>query len=204
MRQITYESTYRSEDADWRINTRDGVFGCYVEMLEAMLEQLLSMCDRYSKCLVMVFDLHMKCHTETNKPVSDFYRRLIKKLKRTYQLKRVGYSWARELNLVAKRTDKQHYHCCLILDGNRVQHPSKVLQLVEELWIEGGHPKPFVSKNCFYSFGRDDIETAQKAFFRISYQAKVRDKGNKAPATNNYSTSRLNRLPKLLEGSFRR
>ncbi len=202
MRKITYEPTYRVAADNWRINTREGVFGCYVEILEALSQQLLSMRDRYCRCIVVVFDLHMKFHSDTNKPVSDFYRRLIKKLKRRYKFKHVGYSWARELNVAASLTDKQHYHCCLILDGNRVQHPSKVLQLAEELWVFEGHPKPYVSKNCFYSYSREDDEAAREAFYRISYQAKVRDKGNKATTTNNYSTSRLKRLA-VVRGSFR-
>lgn len=165
--------------------------GCYLEMLAALNSQLSAMLSHHGRVLFLRVDIRQHDYSADNKPMSDFIRKLKKRLKRRYNTQRIGYLWAREI----EKAKQQHYHLVLLLDGRKIQYPAKVIQDVE--FIAGGWdwPKPFTPKNCYYLIKREDTETYSKAFYRGSYLAKTRGKGYKAATANNYGHSNIESLP---------
>lgn len=165
--------------------------GHYFEVLLSIHRQLQVMLSYHCKVLVVRFDLHLHDFTGCNSPVSKFFRKLHKRLGVSFKQLRFGFVWCREHSEAAA----QHYHCAIMLNGNKTQHPHSVLQLIELVWVGWGHPKPFTPKSCFYRVGRGDEEVYRRAFKRLSYLAKVDTKGKRPATTADYGSSRLK--PKL-------
>ena len=88
-----------------------------------------------------------------------------------------------------ERSKSQHYHGMLIIDANKIQHPSALLGWLKERWSNRGHARPYVPKHCFYKINRDDDKAFGEAFYRCSYLTKVRGKGYGSLSANNYSGS---------------
>lgn len=161
--------------------------GCFVEVLEQIDGQLAAMLSHHSRVMVLRLDLHLYDYTDANGEISRFVRKVKKRLCRRYALKRVGHAWAREM----EKAKQQHYHIALMLDANKVQHPAQVIRLCEEIWQGWNHPKPFTPENCFSVIRRHDVRGYGEIFWRLSYMAKIRGKGYKGKAANDYSTSRI-------------
>jgi len=97
-----------------------------------------------------------------------------------------------------EKSKKQHYYLVLMLDGHKINYPSKVISLAKQIWEgrELGHIPTI--KNPYYMIEREDLDSYAKAFYRISYLAKVRGKGVgksgklKALKVNDYYASRIN------------
>ena len=165
----------------------DENMGCYVEILERLKDQMDAMLSHHCKILIIRFDLHLNYYTGDNKRISQYVRKLRKRLKSKFGFKRIGFLWVREI----EKAKQQHYHFVLMLDGNKVQQASHVLTLVESCWTRWGEPKPYTPKNCYYRVARGDMASFQGAFYRCSYLAKIRGKGYKDKAANDYSASRI-------------
>jgi len=166
----------------------NGKHGCFVEILARTKDQLDAMLSHHSRILVIRFDLHVDTFQPDNKLISDFVRKLRKKLKANFNLTRIGYIWARE----QEKAKQQHYHFALIIDANKVRYPTRVLETVDVIWQAWLLPKPYTPKNCYYVVKRFDTVKFQEAFNRLSYMAKTRGKGYKSKTANDYSTSRIN------------
>ena len=108
-------------------------------------------------------------------------------------MKDIGHVWVRE----QEEAKQQHYHVALFLDGNKIQHPSKLLQLIKAKWYKHGRvwiPKKERADDdgCFYYIEKKNfVEERGKAIYRLSYLAKTRGKGYKDKQAKNYSVSRL-------------
>jgi hypothetical protein len=172
----------------WLVNGKHS--GYYPPMLKRMLMQLAVMLSHYARVHVLRFDLHQPSYTPTNARITQFNRRLFKRLKTQYGLKRVGFCWVRE----QERAKAQHYHYVLMLDGRAVQYPHKVLALVSHIWAElsGSFYTP---KHCYYNLKRGDIAQLRRVVYRISYLTKGRGKGYRPAQTKDYSCSRLKGKP---------
>jgi len=162
-------------------------YGCYVEILERMKQQIDAMLSYHSRVIMVRVDLHIEDYQPDNTVVSSFLRTLRKRLLSKYGLKRLGFVWVRE----KERAKSQHYHLALFIDACKVQRPHNIISKVETLWQSRSHPKPFTPKNCYYIIKRDEPETLIKPFQRLSYFAKVRGKGYKNKTANDFSTSRI-------------
>jgi len=79
----------------------------------------------------------------------------------------------------------------LIIDANKIQHPSALLGSLQERWCVRGLPRPYVPKHCFYKINRGDAIAFGEAFFRCSYLSKARGKGYGGLGSDNYSGSRV-------------
>ena len=171
------------------VNTHDGKYSCYKQILDNIANQLQAMLYHHSRVTVIRFDLHLYRPFETNKEMSRLIDKIKKRLRAKYGLTRLGYVWVREV----ERAKSHHYHVALFVNGNKLQYPSNLLNWIEKVWTARGHPKPFVPKHCFYVVPRGDSWVRQVAFKRLSYLAKVRGKGCKyrARRVNDYATSRL-------------
>ena len=102
-------------------------------------------------------------------------------------MKRLGYMWVRE----QEKAKSQHYHLALFLDGNKVQHPSKLLRWIKGRWTWYEQPKPPTIKRPFLMTKRQCKSSIDDAVYRISYLAKPRGKGYRNRYTKDYSTSRI-------------
>jgi len=149
--------------------------------------QMQAMLSHHNKVIVVRFDLHCEKYTSGNTELSRFTCKVRKRLYSHYKCTRFGYLWVRE----QERSKSQHYHVMLIIDANKIQHPSALLGWLQERWSVRGHPRPYVPKHCFYKINRGDDEAFGEAFYRCSYLAKARGKGYGSLGANNYSGSRV-------------
>ncbi|QDF76231.1 MULTISPECIES: YagK/YfjJ domain-containing protein [Shewanella] len=170
--------------ATWSVNAKPS--GIYPSMAKRFISQFLIMLSHYNRVHVLRFDLHQRDYNPNNKRITVFNRRLFKRLKKRYSIKKLGYCWVREQELA----QAQHYHYALFMDGRIVQYPHKVLEMVNQVW-EDMAGTCFTPKNCFYNVCRDDFEQIQAVVYRISYFAKAVGKGCRPPQTKDYSTSRI-------------
>lgn len=184
MRYVSHSFALSLSGNTWIVNARKN--GIYTHMAKRMIGEVEAMLEHHSKIHIVRFDLHQPAYTTDNKHITEFNRRFHGKLKTKYKLSRIGFSWAREM----ERAKQQHYHYVLILDGHKIQHPSKVLELAGEVWehMDGFR---YVPKNCYYNVERNNHQQVQAAIWRISYLAKGRGKGYRPIQTKDYSTSRI-------------
>lgn len=164
--------------------------GVYLSILHKAIDQLEVCQEKWSRVLVICFDLHQAHYKKDNHKVSNFIDNFKRRLERQYGFSDIGYLWVRE----HERAKAQHYHCVIYLDGNKIRHSSKVLRIIKSTWegegkrrIEGNHVP--VIKNPFYFV--DNESTKHEAVWRISYLCKERGKGYHGQYVNDYNTSRL-------------
>ena len=149
---------------------------------------------------VVRFDLSLDEYSGDNHTISVFLNRLkekLFKLKRYRRIKDIGHEWVRE----QEESKQQHYHVALFLDGNKIQHPSALLQLIKAKWYKHGRlwipkKKHVDDDGCFYFIDmkkKDFKEQRGKVIYRLSYLGKTRGKGYKDIQAKNYSVSRLSR-----------
>jgi hypothetical protein len=148
--------------------------------------------------LVVRFDLSLDEYSGDNHTISVFLNRLkekLFKLKKYRRIKDIGHEWVRE----QEESKQQHYHVALFLDGNKIQHPSALLQLIKAKWYKHGRlwipkKKHVDDDGCFYFIDKkkkDFTEQRGKVIYRLSYLGKTRGKGYKDIQAKNYSVSRL-------------
>ena len=109
----------------------------------------------HRKVFVYRFDLHVSDYTDNNKIITDFNRRLFKRIKRHYKVKRVGYGWVREM----EKSKQQHYHYMLLLDGSKVNEPHEIQGWVIEIWnsLDGS-----VHLSRYHNIKRNDEASIKK------------------------------------------
>lgn len=168
----------------WAINTYGS--GIYAHTMRAILGQLFAMLSHHNKVIVFRFDLASPDYTDTNKNITDFLRRLSGRIKNHYGLSRFGYVWVRE----QEKAKSQHYHFALMLDGNKIQKPSLLWELVKTCW-EFTDGRCWLPENAYYRLSRYSHHQTAEAIYRLSYLAKGRGKGYKPDQTKNYGTSRI-------------
>lgn len=185
----TYHDTIARKGTEYKINNGNGdkKLGLYIETLHSIIDQFEVALKKWRRVFVLRFDLHMPFETSSNKPVTDFRKRLSQRLKREYGFKDIGYCWAREYHGKGKG---QHYHWVLFLDGNLVRHSSRLREMVKQSWERpaGGYTVPTIKHPFYFA---DTEEIAQDAICRISYLAKTRGKGHRPPQTKDFQCSRL-------------
>jgi len=172
--------------------------GVFPVIIEKSVEQLDICLAKFGRVLVVRFDLSLYEYSGDNHTISVFLNRLKEKLfkLKKYRMKDIGHVWARE----QEEAKQQHYHVALFLDGNKIQYPSALLQLIKAKWYKHGRlwipTKKLVDDDgCFYFIDKKNLnfkEQRGKAIWRLSYLAKTRGKGYKDIQAKNYSVSRLN------------
>ncbi|MFC1537086.1 inovirus-type Gp2 protein [Pseudomonadota bacterium] len=162
--------------------------GLYREPLEAIIGQLEACSAHHGRLLVVRFDLHSYGFktSDSNEQVSLFLKRIIQWLGRNYSCKKIGRAWARE----RERAKQQHYHCALMIDGNKIRHPKNLLAAIKGKWeiLNPDHYMPIIRKPYHFV---DKISGLNDSVYRLSYLAKPRGKGYRPDQTKDYSTSRI-------------
>ncbi len=169
----------------------EGKSGTDATILRRLLGQVEAMLSHHSKVTILRIDLHQRRYTADNSHLSNFWKSIIKHCQRYYSLSRVGYGWVRE----QERAKSQHYHACLMLDGNRAQNPFNLLVYIGKQWDfynDGSHHIP---RNPVMRITRANDKANRKAVgeavYRLSYLAKGRGKGYRGANASDYSTSRI-------------
>jgi len=166
-------------------------YGVYSEILYSFINQFDLIINRHGRVLVLFIQFHVNYYTDDNKHISNLIKNIKQFLYRKYGVDYVGHQWVRE----QEKSKKQHYHAALMLDGNLMQHPSNLLNKIQEMWLPRGHL--FRLKNCFYYLGKNNTkETRREVIYRASYMAKIRGKGYRPSQTKDYNSSRLKRIKK--------
>ncbi|WP_053952077.1 YagK/YfjJ domain-containing protein [Candidatus Thioglobus autotrophicus] len=161
-------------------------FGIYKKILLSFIEQLDTAIQIHGRVLVLRSDFHMNFYTSDNKIFSNYIKNIKQYLKRHYDITNIGYQWVRE----QEKAKKQHYHLVLMLDGNKIRHPSKLNKIMKSKWLPRGHMH--IPENCFYLIDKDNIEKQRpEAIYRASYMAKSRGKGVRPAQTKDFYCSRL-------------
>ena len=119
---------YRGEQLKINANENHGI---YKEPLVKTIEQLDCSIKIHKRILVLRFDLRLNIYTGDSKRVSNFIKNIKAYLVRHYQINKIGFVWARE----KERAKEQHYHLALFLDGNKIQHPKKLLPVLKEKMV---------------------------------------------------------------------
>jgi len=179
----TNQSPYVVGNRSYGINTGDNNYECYMDILNAIHGQMQAMLSHHNKVIVVRFDLHCEIYMPCNSELSRFMCKVRKRLYSHYKCTRFGCE--------QERSKSQHYHVMLIIDANKIRHPSALLGWLQERWSNRGHARPYVPKNCFYKVHRGDDDAFAEAFYRCSYMAKERGKGYGGSFSNNYSGSRV-------------
>ncbi|WP_417869484.1 YagK/YfjJ domain-containing protein [Vibrio furnissii] len=195
MKKYQSESPYFRYEKNriYQVNAGVGM-PIYTHQMRKMIEQLDVMESYHRKVLVVVFNLHLNAYSPDNEIITQFLRKLRYWLPKHYGIKRLGYAWCRERNKAAA----QHYHVVLMLDGSKVQHPSRLLEMLKEYWQaitfaeemnKYGHLH--VPDNCFFMLKRGDEDLKAEIIYRMSYNAKTYTKQSREGLTNDYGTSQL-------------
>lgn len=187
MKRETFADVIELAGEQLSINNGDGQYSCYIEILQTIGAQLNAMLSYHSKVLVFRFDLHIERYSRDNQQLSRFIEKIKRRIQSHYGAKRLGYIWVRE----HEKAKQQHYHIALFIDGNKVQHPGRLVHWIDKHWQDRGHPKPYTPKNCFDVVTRKNEVAKQRVFKRLSYLAKTRGKGYRDKAVNDYSSSRI-------------
>ena len=206
-KHISYTGLIKRHDATFRVNANKNGSnakrtGIYNHMLHKGLDQLDFMITTYNKVLIVRFDLHQALYSDDNQPIANFMDKLKKNLIRHYRFKHIGYWWVREL----EKAQAQHYHCVLMLNGNKVQTSHKVLNIIDKTWKNNnaGNFRPHIDAPYHTIDASNPLDnqyainsplehhnTKSGVIWRLSYMAKPRSKGFRNEQTKDYSTSRL-------------
>ena len=192
---VSYSGEIIHNEKAYKVNAKEKQ-GIYLSIMHKAIEQLEISQEKWSRVLVIRFDLHQQFYRQTNKKVSNFIDSFKQKLQRRYGFNDIGFLWVRE----HERAKAQHYHFVIFLDGNKIRHSSKVLRIIKDTWERRGKNKIVgnhvpVIKNPFYFV--DNEEAKAKAIWRISYLCKERGKGYHGKYVNDYNTSRLTKPVRL-------
>ena len=184
-----YNCFYTFNDENLFINSSE-TQGIYPNIIEKIVEQLDICLDLHKRVLVVRFDLSLDEYSGDNQTISTFINRQKQRMFKTYRVKNIGHAWKRE-----QETSKaQHYHVALFIDGNKIQHPSKLLRQIKAKWFK--HGRCWIPDDCFYYLDKSKsnfIQRRGEAIYRLSYLSKTRGTGYKDTQAKNYSVSRLSR-----------
>ena len=176
---------FEYEGVSYKVNVTGS--GIYREIMRRIIEQLQTGLAIHGRLMVVRFDLHSDSFQADNAEIRAFRRRIMVWVERTYQTRHIGFVWARE----RETTKHQHYHFALWIDGNKIQHPKKLLAHIMATWEAidpSSHSMPYIKKPFYFV---DNQETLADAVYRVSYLAKTRGKGYRPEQVKDYSTSRL-------------
>ncbi len=179
-----------------------GIHGEIMNAIHTLLEDML---NQRSKIFYLRFDLHFPAEIQyppDNTIIESFMSHFMKSLYR--QNIHSLYIWVRE----QKMSINHHYHVCLFLDGQKVQHKENILKLAQSLWTsklnlpldENNGLVHYCDKNLDGSYvdngikinrnSPDFIYNRNRVIFSASYLAKTYSKNFVNPGVRQFSCSR--------------
>lgn len=179
---VTYQDKYDCAGTSYPINSAKS--GCYTLILRRAIEQLTTMVSIYRRVLFIRIDLHHPQPAPTSEHVSAFIEAARKHVLRRYQTEHMGFLWVRE----QEQVPRQHYHLVLMLDGNKIRHPGKLLEALDEIWVRKGGTTSIPTKPYLLI---NQPELLAESVYRTSYLAKARGKGFRPNGTRDFGCSRI-------------
>jgi len=184
---------FNFEGVNYEINVQG--LGIYREMMRSIIKQLKIGLEIHGRLMVVRFDLHSKSFQADNEEIRAFRKRIMVWVERNYQTRHIGFVWARE----RETTKHQHYHFALWIDGNKIQHPKKLLAHIMQTWEAidpSNHHMPSVKNPFYFIDNKEDLikphsKKDKGLVYRLSYLAKVRGKGYRPKQVKDYAQSRL-------------
>lgn len=178
---VTKRPIYRYQGIEYPINVSVSN-GCYTAALSQMIRRIIGAVDRYRRVLFVRFDLSMEDYSATSERLSSFLKLAGRYVAREYQA-RLEYVWARE----QEKAESQHYHVALIIDGDKLLHPGRLLDDLGERWERKGG-RLWIPEKCYQMTDRHNLSDV---IHRVSYLAKVRGKGYRPNGARDFGWSRL-------------
>jgi hypothetical protein len=183
---ITHSKAIQHNGNTWFINSKGS--GIYTHMMKGILDQVEAMLSHHNKVFLLRLEMKQHTYTDNSQRVSKFFQSFKEHIQRRYSLSRFGYVWVREKG----DSEQQHYHCFILLDGNKVQQPNYLTKAARKYWeLHLGGYLSWTPKRCYYNLKRNDHEAIQAAIYHISYLAKGRGKGYKPAQAKNFGRSRI-------------
>ncbi|MBV7317345.1 inovirus-type Gp2 protein [Shewanella sp. NIFS-20-20] len=168
----------------WKVMTFK--HGYNQKLLSRTYKCLTSYLSKFSKVLMIRFDLSLYDVPPDNKLVAKYFKHLKNHLSNYYK-SQIGYGWVREQGHENNRT---HYHCFVLLNGQKANRTKKCFEFArqaQELLVD---INVYFPDNPSYMVIRSNLQSIQAAFFRLSYLAKNETKDGKPVNTTSYSFSR--------------
>lgn len=162
-------------------------YGAYKPILSRIHSQFSSLLSHHCKVFTFRFDLHFKDAQFDESLIAKFFKQLNRTIQRQYKTKSI-YVWVREQN----RADAPHFHCLIAMNGNLVQSPHNLLQIINRIW-EGqlNQAHPHYAADSSYTVVNTFDDTFRQMFLRVSYMAKIKDKDHQPCNKRNFSSSQL-------------
>lgn len=151
-----------------------------------IVERMERASNNHSKLCVLVFVLHRSSYTPDNQMWSLTIKTLERELIQRYGNQiLVDYICARERD----KSEAQHYHLALILDGKRVNRKFVVLEMLSKVWETNGGAK--VTHLGTHNMLRKDTQSLNLVIYHLSYFAKLRSKEKLGQSTRNFFVRRI-------------
>ena len=183
---VTHNGDFEHDGTIYKINVAGS--GVLSLMMHPIIQQLDVCEQQWKRVFCYMFNLHQKDNfTRDNEHLTKFFKNLNRRLQRAYNIKKIGYVWAREQG----RSKSQHYHCAIFIDGDVIRRTSNKLKgIIRGAWcaLHKSHSVWFLGKAGYFI---DNEETKADCVYRLSYLAKGRGKGYRDAQVKDYSTSRL-------------
>lgn len=152
------------------------------KLLTKLYNALMAYISWHSKVLVIRFDVSLYDSLPNNNTISKLRSYILKQLNSHYNSK-AEFGWVREQN---QYDDKCHYHCFVLLDGQKVRSSKRTFDLAkkaQELIIDINIHFP---ENCTYMILPKRLSSIQAALYRLSYLAKNWTKENNPALAKSY------------------
>ncbi|MDW8844610.1 inovirus-type Gp2 protein [Erwinia sp. MMLR14_017] len=137
-----------------------------------------------SRLFAIRMDFRLSAFTPDNSPMTRFQQAFIPALRKKYPKTFINYAWVREQD----KSDAQHYHYVLILNGHHVCYAQPLVDLMAELWETTTGGIHWLPKNPWYKVNRGDIDSQASFIKRISYFGKKRSKARNPAGVKSYET----------------
>jgi hypothetical protein len=197
-KKVTHDLTFNG----WSIHTTK-TSGCYEDILTTIQSLQCYMLKRFSRVLWIRLDVTFPAicfYPDENDLFTGMMANLIKNLKR--QGLSPCYVWCREQG----QSHNPHYHLFLMLDGSKIRSPYIVFEKTRELWASALniHNEAGLIDECrrkndeglgnAIMLDRNDPNYQQLvdyAFYRASYLAKEKTKGNSPYKVREFGSSQI-------------
>ena len=182
--EITYNPTVNFDGFVLPIQNRAD-WGSYLPALRTIHNQFNAMFSHHCKVLVLRTDFHVNPIHWSEGGFSGLIKRSKRLITKYYKLQRIGHIWARE----ASESGGHHYHLVFLLDGNKVNHPMVITNILTQEWKKMGHPHPRRNNHHFLTNSFDEKST--DAFHHCSYLAKIHTKDLQPKGARNFGASQI-------------
>lgn len=142
--------------------------GINIDYMKRLVSQFKGMLSHYSKVFMIRADLKPQQYTQSNSTLSGFIKVLQARLKKELGLSKIAVIWCRE----KYKAEAQHYHMVVLVNGHKVNWPTRINRIMTELWALAGGAHHYIPKRCFYMLKRSRPNTYAPALYRASYLAK--------------------------------